>query len=124
MFSYASEICIEKAQSFQGSDFDADILRPQCRLSDPRQTIGLFVGSCPFPVVRRLHLERERPIAGPRQPNQSRGNPSLHGQGEFGTRPLIALTRAAYVIRPWASAGSRADSRILRSWTSPAANVA
>jgi hypothetical protein len=26
MFSYASEICIEKAQSFQGSAFDADIL--------------------------------------------------------------------------------------------------
>jgi hypothetical protein len=26
MFSYASEICIEKAQSFQRFDFDADIL--------------------------------------------------------------------------------------------------
>jgi hypothetical protein len=27
MFSYASEICIRKAQSFQRSDFDAEILR-------------------------------------------------------------------------------------------------
>jgi hypothetical protein len=26
MFSYASEICIRKAQSFQRSDFDAEIL--------------------------------------------------------------------------------------------------
>jgi integration host factor subunit beta len=27
------------------------ILRPQCRLSDPRQTIGLFVGTCPFAAI-------------------------------------------------------------------------
>jgi hypothetical protein len=27
MFHYASEICIEKAKSFQGSDFDANILQ-------------------------------------------------------------------------------------------------
>jgi hypothetical protein len=29
MFSYASEICIEKAPSFQGSDFDANILNSE-----------------------------------------------------------------------------------------------
>src|SRR5438552_18989789 len=27
-------------------------LTPQCRLSDPRETIGLFVGPCPTPAVR------------------------------------------------------------------------
>ena len=83
------------------------------------------------PTLGRQHteyvggiVERERPIAGPHQPNQSGITPSLHGHGEFGTRPLIALTRAAYVIRPWASAGRRAHSRALRSWTSVAASVA
>jgi hypothetical protein len=29
----------------------AEVLRPQCRLSDPRQTIGLFVGPCPITAV-------------------------------------------------------------------------
>jgi hypothetical protein len=30
---------------------DAKFLRPQCRLSDARQTIGLFVGHCPTPAI-------------------------------------------------------------------------
>jgi hypothetical protein len=29
-------------------------LRPQCRLSDARQTIGLFVGPCPLAAIRAL----------------------------------------------------------------------
>jgi hypothetical protein len=36
----------------------SDFLRPQCRLSDPRQTIRLFVGPCPFPAVAWRHLDR------------------------------------------------------------------
>jgi hypothetical protein len=35
---------------------NAKVLRPQCRLSDPRQTIGLFVGHCPKSVVVRLAM--------------------------------------------------------------------
>jgi hypothetical protein len=34
-------------QSDQRPGFDTNVLRPRCRLSDARQTIGLFVGPCP-----------------------------------------------------------------------------
>jgi hypothetical protein len=40
----------------------SEILRPQCRLSDPRQTIGLFVGPCPIPAVS--NTSRDRPLGG------------------------------------------------------------
>jgi hypothetical protein len=62
----ASEICIGKAQFHQGPGDDADILRPRCRLSDARQTIGLFVGPCPTSAI------------GERRPDSLRGgNPSF-----------------------------------------------
>jgi hypothetical protein len=52
-FHSTSEICIKKAKSFQCCDFDANILRRQCRLSDPRQTIGFSSALAPFPSFRR-----------------------------------------------------------------------
>ena len=39
-------------------------LRPQCRLSDPRQTVGLFVGPCPTPDHHVFRADdRKEPIA-------------------------------------------------------------
>ena len=34
------------------------VLRPQCRLSDARQTIGFFVGPCPTSAVRNTRRDR------------------------------------------------------------------
>src|SRR5215472_16951768 len=47
MSYYEPIICNRKGTRFQRSIFGAKFLRPQCRLSDARQTIGLFVGPCP-----------------------------------------------------------------------------
>src|SRR5260221_2241311 len=35
--------------------FSFIILEPQCRVSDARQTIGLFVGPCPIADIQRRH---------------------------------------------------------------------
>jgi hypothetical protein len=37
----------------QGQEFFPEVLKPQCRVSDARQTIGLFVGPCPYSVIDR-----------------------------------------------------------------------
>ena len=41
----------EKRSSFQRPGSGALILRPRCRLSDARQTIGFIVGPCPLSVI-------------------------------------------------------------------------
>lgn len=47
------------AQADQQSMPCAEFLRPQCRLSEARQTIGLFLGPCPNADVRDSQLDAE-----------------------------------------------------------------
>src|SRR3984893_7278460 len=52
----------ENANCFSGLIFVAYFLRPQCRLSDPRQTIGLFVGPCPTADLRLRRREGQHGV--------------------------------------------------------------
>ena len=89
-------------------------MRPQCRLSDPRQTIRLSVGPCPYSVIARpvkpFYDPRwggwEIPLAGEQRRLAAIvaadvvGYSRLMGRDESGTRaPQIAVRREAFDLR-------------------------
>jgi class 3 adenylate cyclase len=98
----------------QGQEIFPKVLRPQCRLSDPRQTIRLSVGPCPYSVIARpvkpFYDPRwggwEIPLAGEQRRLAAIvaadvvGYSRLMGRDESGTRaPQIAVRREAFDLR-------------------------
>jgi hypothetical protein len=64
MFPYASEICIRKAQSFQRSDFDAEILSFARHSKKAPFIDGHGAQRVPFPKALMRFLRRHVPYYG------------------------------------------------------------